>query len=88
VGDRPDITIPEEAIERGAVLISNYMYRTESEEEQARLRCTADAALRGGAPLIVAAALSEMADQLDVRGVDDASGHLRARAAEFRGGAQ
>jgi hypothetical protein len=71
MSDRPDITIPEEALRAAD-----------------HPHWTTRAKLEAAAPLIVAAALSEMADQLDVRGVDDASAHLRARAAELRDGAK
>jgi hypothetical protein len=88
MNERPDITIPEEAIVAACNAYEAAVLGVGHEDSDDLANHEEIAAVRAAAPLIVAAALSEMADQIDVRGVDDASAHLRARAAELRGGTQ
>lgn len=85
MGDRPDITIPEEAIEQAAMPLAQYMARVDTYD-------AASDALRVAAPLIVAAGFESLADSRYMRRDQDGDwvslAYIRSRAAELRGGAK
>ncbi len=80
------LEISAEAVERGAVLYSNYAYVSADESTRAGYRCAADAVLRGGAPQVVADELDRLADEMErsPRHAPVTAEDVRARATQLR----